>query len=91
LDSQGKFFNVSELPNCEKDSLKSFINILKAYGLDQQRENNIGVVESFKLETKVLAYQLEQGGHIRVAKKELQELEVDKHNLNNRATIEDLQ
>jgi hypothetical protein len=50
---------MSKLPNCERNSLKSFINILKAYGLDQQREKNIGVIESFKLETKVLAYQLE--------------------------------
>jgi len=41
LDSQSIFqihnqnsFNTLKLPNCEKDSLKSFINILKAYGLD---------------------------------------------------------
>jgi hypothetical protein len=37
-------FSMLELPNCDKESLKSFINILKAYGLDQQRESNIGVV-----------------------------------------------
>jgi len=42
LDSQSMFqihkqnsFSMSKLPNCEKDSLKSFINILKAHGLDQ--------------------------------------------------------
>jgi hypothetical protein len=44
-------FSMSQLPNCEKDYLKSFINILKAYGLDQQKESNIGVVESSRLET----------------------------------------
>ncbi len=45
-----------ELPNCEKDSLKSFINILKAYGLYQQGESS-------RLETKVIAYQPKQGRH----------------------------
>jgi hypothetical protein len=60
LDSQGKFFNVSELPNC-----------LKAYGLDQQRENNIGIVKSSRSKIKLLAYQLEQGGHLRITKEEL--------------------
>jgi hypothetical protein len=44
-------FSILELPSCEKDSLKSFINILKAYGLDQQRPSNIGVVESCKSKT----------------------------------------
>jgi hypothetical protein len=52
---------MSKLPNFEIDSLKSFINIFKAYGLDQQRENNIGVVENSRSKTEVLAYQLEQG------------------------------
>jgi hypothetical protein len=46
-----------ELPNCERDSLKSFINILRAYGLDQQKENNIRIVNSFRLEIEILAYQ----------------------------------
>jgi hypothetical protein len=36
-------------------------------------------------------YQPEQGGHFKVAKEELQELEVDKHNLNNKVLIENLQ
>jgi hypothetical protein len=80
-----------ELPNCERDSLKSFINILRTYGLDQQRKSNIRFVENSRLETEVLAYQLEQGGHFRVAKEELQELEVDQQNLNNKITIENLQ
>jgi hypothetical protein len=62
---------MSKLPNCEKYSLKYFINILKAYGLDQQRESNRGVVETSRLETKVLTYQPEQGGHFRIAKEEL--------------------
>jgi hypothetical protein len=66
-----------KFPNCERNSLKSFVNILRTYGLDQQRESNIRVVESSKLETKVLTYQLEQGRHLRVAKEKLQELKVD--------------
>jgi hypothetical protein len=78
-----------EFPNCERNNLKSFINILKAYGLDQQRESNIEVVENSILETKVLAYQLEYGGHLRVAKKELRELKVDQQNLNSKIAIED--
>ncbi len=91
LDSQSMFqihkqnsFSMWELPNYKKDSLKSFINILKAYGLDQQRK-------SFRLQIEVLAYQPKQGGHLRVAKKELQELEVDMQNLNSKVAKEDLQ
>jgi hypothetical protein len=91
LDSQSMFqihkqnsFSMSKLPNCEKDSLKSFINILKAYGLDQQRK-------SFRLQIKVLTYQPKQGGHLRVAKRELQELEVDMQNLNSIVVKKDLQ
>jgi hypothetical protein len=80
-----------KLPNCERVSLKFFINVLKTYGLDQQRESKIGVIESFRLETKVFAYQPEQGGYLRVAKEELQELKVDQQNLNSRVAIEDLQ
>jgi hypothetical protein len=68
---------MSKLPNCEKYSLKSFINILKAYGLDQQKESNIRVIKSFRLKTKVLACQPKQGRHLRVAKEKLQELKVD--------------
>jgi hypothetical protein len=41
---------MSKLPNCEKDSLKSFINILKSYGLDQQRASNIGIAENIRLD-----------------------------------------
>jgi hypothetical protein len=63
---------MSKLPNCERDSLKSFINILKAYGLDRQRENNIGIVKSSRSKTKIVAYQPEQGGHLIIAKEELQ-------------------
>ncbi len=43
--------SMSKLPNCERINLKSFTNIWKAYGLDQQRENNIGIVESSRSET----------------------------------------
>jgi hypothetical protein len=42
---------MSKFLDFERDSLKSFINILRAYELDQQKESNIGVVESFRLET----------------------------------------
>jgi hypothetical protein len=82
---------MSKLPNCERDSLKKFINILKAYGLNQQRKNNIGVVESSKSKIEVLAYQPKQGGHLKVAKKELQKLEVGLQNLNSRIVKKDLQ
>jgi hypothetical protein len=39
---------MSKLPNCERDSLKSFINILRTYELDHLKEGNIGVVEGFR-------------------------------------------
>jgi hypothetical protein len=45
---------------------------LTAYGLDQQRESNIGIAESSKSKIEILTYQPEQGGHLRVAKEELQ-------------------
>jgi len=77
-------FNMSELQNCEGDSLKYFVNILKAYGLDQQGESS-------RLETENLTYQPKQGGHLRVAKEELQELHVDLQNLNSKVAKEDLQ
>jgi len=63
---------MSKVSNCERGC-----NILKAYGLDQQRESNIGVLESFRSKTKFLACQKKQGGHLKIAKEELQELEVD--------------
>jgi hypothetical protein len=53
-----------ELTNCKRDNLKSFINILKACGLDWQGESS-------RSKIKVLAYQPKQGGHLRVAKEEL--------------------
>jgi len=68
---------MSELPNCKKDSLKSFINILRTYGMDWQRESNIGVVKNSRSKIEILAYQPKQGRHLRVAKEELQKLEVD--------------
>jgi hypothetical protein len=37
--------SMSKLPICEKVNFKSFIKVLKAYGLDQQRPSNI---EGFK-------------------------------------------
>jgi hypothetical protein len=45
--------------------------------VDQQGDN-------FRLETEILAYQSNQGGHLRVAKEELQELKVDLQNLDSR-------
>jgi hypothetical protein len=54
-----------------RDSLKSFINILRAYGLNQQHENNIKVVENSISKIKVFTYQPKQGGHLKVAKEEL--------------------
>jgi hypothetical protein len=46
LVEKQNFFNISKLSSCEKNILKFFINILKTYGLDQQRASNIkGVVD----------------------------------------------
>ncbi len=82
---------MSKLPNCERDSLNSFINILRVYGLDQQKEGKIGVVQSFRSKIEVLTYQPKQGGHLKIAKEELQELEVDQQNPNSKVVKEDLQ
>jgi hypothetical protein len=82
---------MSKLPNCEKDSLKSFINILRSYGLDQQRVSNIVVAKNVRSETQVLTYHLEQGGHFTIAKEELQALKVDQQNLDITITKEDLE
>ncbi len=62
-------FNMSKVPSCEKDNLKYFINILKAYGLNQQRLSKIERIEICRSKTQVvLVDQQEQGGHFRVAK-----------------------
>jgi hypothetical protein len=63
-----------ELPNYERDSLKSFINILRSCGLDQQKPSNTGIAKSVRSETQVLAYQPKQGGHFIIAKEKLQAL-----------------
>jgi hypothetical protein len=60
---------MSKLPNCERDSLKFFINIFRTYEFDL-KESNIGVVEGFRSKIKILAYQLKQGGYLRIVKKE---------------------
>jgi hypothetical protein len=78
-----------KLPSCEKDSLKSFINILKASGLNQQRPNNIGVVESCRSKTQVLTYQQEYKRHFRVSKEEPQE--IDQQNPDTKLAKEELQ
>ncbi len=57
---------------------------MKAYGLNRQGE-------SYKSKTKVLTCQPKQGGHLRIAKEELHDLEVDMQNLNSKVTKEDLQ
>jgi hypothetical protein len=60
---------MSKVPSCEKDNLKYFINILKAYGLNQQRLSKIERIEICRSKTQVvLVDQQEQGGHFRVAK-----------------------
>jgi len=49
---------MSKLPICERTNLKSFINVLRAYGLDQHKSNNIeGLIKSSRLKTQVLANQ----------------------------------
>jgi len=45
------FFNMLEFSNCDRNSLKPFINILRTYGSNRQKENNIGVLENYILET----------------------------------------
>jgi hypothetical protein len=45
-------FNMSKLPSCEKNYLKWFINVLRTYGLNQQRSCNIEGIESCRLEHK---------------------------------------
>jgi len=80
---------MSKLPSCEKDNLKSFTNILKAYGLDQQRPSNIGVVKSCRLKTQVLTYQQEYKRHLKVSKEEPHE--IDQQNPNTRLAKEELQ
>jgi hypothetical protein len=63
-------FNMLELPSCERNSIKYFINILRAYGLNHQRSSNIERVESCRSKTQVvLANQRKQGRHLKIAKK----------------------
>jgi hypothetical protein len=81
---------MSKLPSCERNSFKSFINILRAYKLDQQRSSNIERVENCRSKTQVVVIgQKEQKGHLRVAKEEPQK--VDQHNPNTKLTKEELQ
>ncbi len=80
---------MSKFPSCEKDNLKFFINILKAYELNQQRLGNIKIVENQIKTQVVLVDQQEQGGHFRVAKKEPQK--VVQPNLSTTLTKEELQ
>jgi hypothetical protein len=60
---------MSKLPICEKVNLKSFIEVLKAYGLDQQRPSNIEGLKNSKVETQVLVDQQKQMLQLKVAKK----------------------
>ncbi len=83
-------FNLLKVPNYEKNSLKFFINILKTYGLNQQRANNIkGIVESCRSKTQVLTYQQEQKGQLRIAKEKPQE--IDQQNPNTKLAKQELQ
>jgi L-asparaginase/Glu-tRNA(Gln) amidotransferase subunit D len=61
---------MSELPSCERNSFKSFINIWRAYGLGHQRSSIIERVESCRSKTQVvLTNQQEQGRHLKITKK----------------------
>jgi hypothetical protein len=83
-------FSMSKLSSCERNSFKSFINILKANRLDQQKSNNIERVENCRSKTQVvLIDQEEQKGHLRIAKEEPQK--VDQQNPNIKLTKEELQ
>jgi hypothetical protein len=65
-----KFFSGCQSFQLVRDSFKSFTNMLKAYGLDQQRLSQIKI-ENCKSETQIiLTNQQEQGGHLRITKKQ---------------------
>ncbi len=83
-------FSMLELPSCEKNSFKYFINILRAYRLDQQRSNKIERIDNCRSKTHVvLIDQEEQKEHLRIAKKESQK--VDQPNQNIKLTKEEVQ
>ncbi len=48
-------------------------------------------MESSRSKIKILAYQLELRGHLKIAKEKLQELKVNQQNINSRVAKEDLQ
>ncbi len=62
---------MSKLLICER---KSFIKILKAYGLNQYKPNNIKRIKSSTSKTQVLVNQQKQTLQLKVTKEEYQEL-----------------
>jgi UDP-3-O-acyl-N-acetylglucosamine deacetylase len=78
-----------ELPICEKTSLKSFIKVLRTYGLDQQRPSNIKRLKNSRLKTQVLVDQQEQTLELRITKEE--PLELDHEVAHTRLTKEERQ
>jgi hypothetical protein len=59
-----------ELLICEKTSFKSFIKVLKAYGLHQHRPNNTKGLKNSRLKTQVLVDKKEQTLQLTIVKKE---------------------
>jgi len=59
-----------ELLICEKTSFQSFIKVLKAYGLHQQRPSNTKGLNNSRLETQVLVDQQEQTLQLTIVKEE---------------------
>jgi hypothetical protein len=55
---------------CEKRSFKSFIKVLKAYGLHQQRPSNTKGLQNSRLKTQVLVVQQEQTLQLTIVKEE---------------------
>ncbi len=81
--------NMWKLPICERTNLKSFIKVLKTYGLNQKMPTNKKGVTNSRLETQVLVYQREQTLQLTIAKKEV--LQLDQETAHTRLTKEEVQ
>jgi hypothetical protein len=78
-----------EFPICEKASLKSFIKVLRTYGLNQQRPSNIEGLDNSRWKTWVLVDQQEQTLQLRISKEE--PLELDHEVAHTKLAKEELQ
>jgi hypothetical protein len=53
---------------CEKTNFKSFIKVLKAYGLHQQRPSKTKALRNFRLKTQILVDPQEQNLQLTIVK-----------------------